>query len=106
MLLVLFSILFLKEGKKKIHLSAGAELSKFEYSTRVFQKTVNLGERGNHIVKVLKSSPLITTQDLLFQSMSSNGTSQQGTRTQPNDGVYPSGSTGVEEVNVELPRTT
>lgn len=95
----------LKKGKKKIHLAAEAEPSKSECSTSVFQKTIHLRKPRSHTVKVLESSPLTKVQDLLFQLASSKGTSQQGSRTQPDDGVCPSGSIGMEEVDVELPRT-
>lgn len=64
-----------------------------------FRKTEELRSRSFG-----EPSPLITVQDLLLRAASSKGTSQQGSNTQPDDGVCPLSSTGMEGVDVGLPR--
>lgn len=78
---IYFFLCSVRRGKKKIHLLTEAEHSKFEYlhisENYTFRKTKELHSKS------FGSSPLTTVQDLLFQSFSSESTSQQGGRTHP-----------------------
>lgn len=80
-LFIYFFLCSVRRGNKKIHLLTEAEHSKFEY-LRISENYTFRKTKGPHS-KSFGSSPLITVQDLLFQSFSSKSTSQQGGRTHP-----------------------